>query len=70
MKPTASALFRASLLALTPAALVAQNVVQLDQFNVTAQKRVQSIADVPVPITAVAGAGEAPSAGADGNRQR
>lgn len=48
-------LVRASLLALVPAALSAQEVVQLDQLTVTAQKRVQSIADVPVPITAYSG---------------
>src|SRR5205085_8873069 len=48
-------LLRATLLALTPAFVPAQNIVQLDQFNVTAQKRVQSIADVPVPITAYTG---------------
>ncbi|MDO8544205.1 MAG: TonB-dependent receptor, partial [Opitutaceae bacterium] len=35
--------------------LAAQEIVQLDQFTVTAQKRVQSITEVPVPITAYSG---------------
>jgi len=55
MKTTLPTLVRASLLALAPWGLAAQDVVQLDQFTVTAQKRVQSIADVPVPITAYSG---------------
>jgi iron complex outermembrane recepter protein len=38
-----------------PALLGAQEIVQLDQLTVTAQKRVQSISDVPVPITAYTG---------------
>jgi iron complex outermembrane recepter protein len=36
-------------------ALRAEDVTQLDQFTVTAQKRVESISDVPVPITAYSG---------------
>lgn len=52
---TTPPLLRASFLALLPLALVAQDVVQLDTLTVTAQKRVQSIADVPVPITAYTG---------------
>ena len=55
MKLTASLFVRASILALAPVALFAQDVVQLDQLTVTAQKRVQSIAEVPVPITAYTG---------------
>jgi outer membrane receptor protein involved in Fe transport len=39
-----------------PAALAGQEVVQLDRFNVSAQKRIQSIAEVPVPLTAYSGA--------------
>ncbi len=54
MKTDTPTLLRAFLFALAPA-LTAQDVVQLDQFTVTAQKRVQSIADVPVPITAYSG---------------
>jgi iron complex outermembrane receptor protein len=46
---------RACLLALLPAALFAQEVVQLDPFQVTAQKRLQSIGEVPVPLTAYTG---------------
>ncbi len=46
---------RALLPFLVPAALMAQAVVQLDPFAVTAQKRVQSIGDVPVPLTAYTG---------------
>lgn len=44
-----------SLFALLPAALAAQEVVHLDKFEVTAQKRVQSIGDVPIPLTAYVG---------------
>src|SRR4051812_36507268 len=55
MKTTTPVLFRASLLALTSLALSAQDLVTLDQLTVTAQKRVQSISDVPVPITAYTG---------------
>lgn len=36
-------------------AIAAESIVQLEQINVTAQKRVQSIAEVPVPITAYTG---------------
>src|SRR5687768_936450 len=43
------------LLLLIPAAFAAEEIVQLDRLNVTAQKRVQSISDVPVPITAYTG---------------
>ena len=46
---------RATLLAVLPAALSAQGVVQLEAFNVSAQKRIQSVADVPVPITVYTG---------------
>lgn len=35
--------------------LSGQEIVQLEAFNVTAQKRVQSIAEVPLPITAYSG---------------
>jgi len=38
-----------------PAFRAAEDIVQLDQLEVTAQKRVQSIAEVPVPITAYTG---------------
>jgi outer membrane receptor protein involved in Fe transport len=43
------------LLLLAPSAFAADEVVLLDRLNVTAQKRVQSISDVPVPITAYTG---------------
>jgi len=43
------------LLMLLPAALPAQGIVQLEAFNVSAQKRTQSVADVPVPITVYTG---------------
>ncbi len=46
---------RAGLLALLPAVLFAQETVQLDKFEVTAQKRVQSIGEVPIPLTAYTG---------------
>ena len=46
---------RAMLFALVPTALCAQGIVQLDAFTVTAQKRTQSVADVPVPITVYTG---------------
>ncbi len=46
---------RACLLLLIPVALAAQAIVQLDPFVVTAQKRVQAIGDVPVPLTAYTG---------------
>src|SRR4051812_8289566 len=55
MKTTTPVLFRAGLLAFTPLALNAQDLVTLEQLTVTAQKRVQSISDVPVPITAYTG---------------
>lgn len=55
MKSTTPSLLRATLLALTPLALHAQEAVQLDQVTVSAQKRIQSISDVPVPITAYTG---------------
>jgi iron complex outermembrane recepter protein len=42
-----------ALCALAPAAF--GQVVQLEQINVSAQKRIQSISDVPVPITAYTG---------------
>jgi outer membrane receptor protein involved in Fe transport len=38
-----------------PVALAAQEVVQFDNFEVTAQKRVQAIGEVPVPLTAYTG---------------
>ncbi|MDP3071495.1 MAG: TonB-dependent receptor [Opitutaceae bacterium] len=50
-----SVLCRATLVALLPSVLVAQSVVQLETFTVSAQKRVQSVADVPVPITVYTG---------------
>ena len=50
-----SVLRRATLLALLPSGLAAQGVVQLEAFNVSAQKRIQSVADVPVPITVYTG---------------
>src|SRR5215207_9903088 len=43
------------LLALAPAAFAAEEIIQLDRLNVTAQKRVQSISDVPISITAYSG---------------
>jgi iron complex outermembrane receptor protein len=43
------------LLALAPALFGADDIIQLERLNVTAQKRVQSISDVPVPITAYTG---------------
>jgi iron complex outermembrane receptor protein len=46
---------KACLVALLPAALFAQETVQLDKFEVTAQKRVQSIGEVPIPLTAYTG---------------
>src|SRR5438874_221859 len=53
---TRSGLFvRASLLALAPALLPAQEIVQLEALQVTAQKRVQAVGDVPVPITVYTG---------------
>lgn len=55
MKPHRFLARHAVALLLLPLALPAQEIVQLDQFTVTAQKRVQSIADVPVPITAYSG---------------
>ena len=56
MKSKAPAFLRASLLAFVPVALSAQDVIQLEKFEVTSQKRVQMISDVPVPITAYSGA--------------
>src|SRR5258706_1624266 len=57
MKPNhAAALARICLLALVPAVFAADEIIQLDRLNVTAQKRIQSISDVPVPITAYTGA--------------
>ncbi|MSU48719.1 MAG: TonB-dependent receptor [Opitutus sp.] len=51
-----SSLFRfVRLLALAPVSLLAQEVIQLEKFEVTSQKRVQMISDVPVPITAYSG---------------
>ena len=52
---SSSVLRRAALAALLPASLLAQGVVQLESFTVSAQKRVQSVADVPVPITVYTG---------------
>lgn len=40
---------------LASTAIAADDVVQLEQFKVTAQKRIQAISDVPVPITAYSG---------------
>jgi outer membrane receptor protein involved in Fe transport len=40
---------------LLPATLAAQEIVHLDKFEVTAQKRVQAIGDVPIPLTAYVG---------------
>lgn len=45
----------ALLLALLPATVLAQEPVQLERFEVTAQKRLQTIGDVPVPLTAYTG---------------
>ncbi len=36
-------------------ALFGQGVIQLDQFTVSAQKRIQSVSEVPVPITVYTG---------------
>jgi iron complex outermembrane recepter protein len=55
MKSISSTLAPLCLLVLAPAAFAADDVIQLDRLNVTAQKRVQSISDVPVPITAYTG---------------
>src|SRR5687768_18451624 len=55
MKSCPSILARLGLVVLAPAAFAADDIVQLDRLNVTAQKRVQSISDVPVPITAYTG---------------
>src|SRR5687768_12710274 len=55
MKSSPSPIARLCLLLLAPAAFAAEEIVQLDRLNVTAQKRVQSISDVPVPITAYTG---------------
>lgn len=43
------------LAALVSTALAAEDIVHLDQFKVTAQKRIQSIAEVPAPVTAYSG---------------
>jgi outer membrane receptor protein involved in Fe transport len=54
--PKSSLLLRRAIsVALLPTALSAQGVVQLEAFNVSAQKRIQSVADVPVPITVYTG---------------
>src|SRR4051812_9616336 len=53
MKPVPRPLL--CLLCVLAPASFAEEVVQLDLLKVTAQKRVQSIADVPVPITAYTG---------------
>ncbi len=55
MKPTATTFLRAPLLALAPLLLPAQDTVKLEALTVSAQKRIQSISDVPVPITAYTG---------------
>ncbi|HWA27527.1 MAG TPA: TonB-dependent receptor [Lacunisphaera sp.] len=52
---TTPTLLQAGLIVFLPAGLVAQEVLQLDPFAVTAQKRVQSIGDVPIPLTAYVG---------------
>ena len=46
---------RACLPFLIPAALFAQETLQLDKFEVSAQKRIQPISEVPVPLTAYTG---------------
>lgn len=46
---------RACLPLLVPVALFAQETLQLDKFEVTAQKRIQPIGEVPVPLTAYTG---------------
>lgn len=55
MKPPLPMLLRPTLLALTPLALCAQEAVRLDPVTVSAQKRIQPISEVPVPITAYTG---------------
>src|SRR5436190_19960296 len=55
MKSTPLAFTRICLLTLAPSVFAADDVIQLDRLNVTAQKRVQSISDVPLPITAYTG---------------
>ncbi len=56
MKSTASVqCLRAGLLALAPVVLSAQDIILLEKFEVTSQKRVQTISDVPVPITSYSG---------------
>jgi iron complex outermembrane recepter protein len=55
MKHRYSSLVPLCLLVLRPALFAADDIIQLDRLNVTAQKRVQSISDVPVPITAYSG---------------
>ena len=52
---TYASILTASLLAAAPAGFAAEEIIQLDRLNVTAQKRIQSISDVPVPITAYTG---------------
>jgi iron complex outermembrane receptor protein len=55
MKFLSRPLARLWLLAFAPAAFAADEIIQLDRLNVTAQKRVQSISDVPISITAYSG---------------
>jgi iron complex outermembrane receptor protein len=55
MKTRPSTLASLWLLALAPAAIGAEEIIQLDRLNVTAQKRIQAISDVPLPITAYSG---------------
>ncbi|MEO6244804.1 MAG: TonB-dependent receptor [Opitutaceae bacterium] len=52
---SSSVLRRAALAALLPASLFAQGIVQLESFTVSAQKRIETVSDVPVPITVYTG---------------
>src|SRR5688572_13021146 len=55
MKSPSHAVTLFSLFGLLPSASAAEEIIQLDRLDVSAQKRVQSISDVPVPITAYSG---------------
>lgn len=46
---------RAGVFALLPVVLFSQETVELDKLQVTAQKRVQPIVEVPIPLTAYTG---------------
>lgn len=54
-RPTCRRIALFGLLALAPGITSAQEIIQLEKFEVTAQKRVQRIEDVPIPLTAYTG---------------